>query len=311
MSLWIILVVVAQMLNALVTLVDKYVVTSKTVSLRPFAYTFWISVLSSVSLLLFFFDGIPIPIDGLAIPSFSRVAMPTLLTFALAITTGYSFFSALLSFFTALKQADASDTVPVVGAVTACCTLALSYFLLGGTLPKNFLIGFSLLVVGTAFVSRFRFSWRTVLAVTHAGVMFGVHFIALKALFQTTNFDTAFFWSRLAIVLVALSMLLIPEYYEKILSHTKRARVRDGFFIVGNKVLAGIASFLILKATEHGDVALVQALGGLQYIFLLLISLFFGRFIARDAGENLSRTDIVHKAISIPIIALGFFLLFL
>jgi uncharacterized membrane protein len=115
----------------------------------------------------------------------------------------------------------------------------------------------------------------------------------------------------MAIVFVALSMLLVPEYYEKIVTRTRQSRARDGAFLIGNKLLAGLASIILLKAIEHGDVALVQALGGLQYLFLLLISAVLGRMIAKDFGENVTLRDVIHKVISIPLIAGGFFLLFL
>lgn len=310
MSLWITLVVVGQFLQALVALFDKYIVTSETVVLRPLAYTFWISVLSSGSILIYCFSWISVPVDGLDIPSFARIHAPSLLVAALAITAGYSFFTALLSFFTALKENDTSDVVPVVGGLTALFTLILSYLFLNTSLSSTFLYGFTLLTLGTILVSRFRFTWRTMLSNTHAGLMFGVHYVALKGLFNVTNFDTAFFWSRMAIVFVALSFLLVPEYYEKIVSRTRASRGREGIFVIGNKLLAGLAGIIILKAIEHGDVSLVQALGGLQYLFLLIISAVFGKMVARDFGENVTRRDIIHKSVSIPLIAVGFFLLF-
>jgi uncharacterized membrane protein len=311
MDLWLWLVVVGQLLMAVVAIVDKYVVTSKTVAFRPLSYTFWISILSAGSVVVFLFSWIPVPGDGLDIPSFRNVHAPSLLVFALALTAGYAFFTALLSFFTALKQADASDVVPVVGSLNAFFTLALSYAFLDAPLSKNFLIGFALLVLGTLVVSHFRFTWRTVLSASHAGLMYGIHYVAIKELFNVTNFDTAFLWSRVAIVAVALSMLLIPEYYENIMAHTRKARARDGAFVLGNKILAGIASLLLLKAIEHGNVALVQALGGIQYIFLLAISVCCGWMLAKDAGENVTLRDVVHKMISVPLIVLGFYFLFL
>lgn len=310
MSLWIVLVVAAQFLNALVALVDKYIVTSSSVVLRPLAYAFWVSVLSAGSIIVFFFGWVSVPIDGLEIPTFANVHAPSLLVAALCVTAGYSFFTALLSFFTALKQSDASDVVPVVGGLSAFFTLLLSFTFLVTTLSRTFFLGFAFLVLGTVLISRFRFTWRTMLSCVHAGIMFGVHYVAIKALFNATNFDTAFFWSRLAIVAVALSMLLIPEYYEKIMLRTREARARDGLIVFGNKLLAGVASILVLKAIEHGDVSLVQALGGLQYLFLLIVSVLFGPFIAKDFGENVSMRDVLHKSIAIPLIAVGFFLLF-
>jgi uncharacterized membrane protein len=311
MSLWLLLAIVGQFLNAIVALVDKYIVTSGKVALRPLTYTFWISVLSAGSVVIFCFSWVPVPVPGLTIPSFQNVMLPDLIMFSLAMLTGYTFFTALLSFFQALKEADASDAVPVIGGLTAFFTLIFSHFFLNSKLPTDFFLGFGLLSIGTILVSRFRFSWRVMLSVTHASLMYGIHYIAFKALINISNFDSAFLWSRLAIVAVALSMLLIPEYWEKIVTRTKEAKRRDGLFVLGNKLLAGLASIILLKAIEFGDVALVQALGGLQYLFLLIISVVFGSVLAHDFGENLTIRDILHKLISIPLIALGFFFLFI
>jgi uncharacterized membrane protein len=140
--------------------------------------------------------------------------------------------------------------------------------------------------------------------------MFGLHYVAIKALMNMTNFDTAFFWSRMAIVAIALSMLLIPYYYDKVRERSRAVRKRDGGFLIGNKILGGIASILMLKATELGDVALVQALGGLQYLVLLGFSACCGRLISKDWGENVTTRDIAQKVLSVPLIVLGFFLLF-
>ncbi len=311
MSLWLILVVVAQFLNAIVALVDKFIVTSPKVTLRPFTYAFYMSVLSAASILVFLFEWIPIPVDGLAIPSLDNVMRPTPLVLALALVAGFSFFTALLSLFTALKTSDASDVVPVVGGINTATTFVLGWWLLGTRLSPTFFLGLALLVMGTVLVSRFRFSWRTSLAVLHAGILFGVHYIAVKWLFTVTHFDNGFFWSRMAIAGVALSLLLVPEYFEKVFAHTKKARRTDGAWLLGNKLLAGLVSIILLKAVEHGDVALVQALGGLQYVFLLMISIFFGHKLAFDCGENCTLRDILQKLIAIPIIVLGFLLLFI
>lgn len=310
MSLWLVLAVVGQFINAVVALVDKYIVTSKTIVFRPFVYAFWVSILSAGSIGIFCFSWVSVPIDGVAIPSFDNVRYPDLITFAFTILAGYAFFTALLSFFVALKESDASDVVPVTGGLTAFFTLVFSYIFLEKPLPQEFFLGFTFLMVGTILVSRFRFSWRVMLSTAHAGLMFGLHYVVFKAFIDMTSFDHAFFWSRFGIVVVALTMLLIPDYWQKITSRTLRARSRDGAIVLGNKLLAGLASLLILKAIEFGDVALVQALGGLQYLFLLVISLVFGSKLAHDFGENLTTRDMVHKIVSIPLIAFGFFLLF-
>lgn len=314
MPLWLTLVVIAQVILAAVALIDKYIVSSETVELRPFTYTFWICVLSSGSVFVFLFGWLTLPFDGVSIPSFANVEKLTIVTFALSLAAGYTFFTALLSMFTALKSADASDVVPVVGAMNALFTFFLGYYFFDTSLPQNFFIGMLFLVVGTILTSRMRFSRQTMLSVFHAGIMFGLHYVVLKELFMLTNFDTGFFWSRMAIVGIALSMLLIPYYYEKVMARTGRAKKRDSMFLIGNKLLGGIASILMLMAVDMVDKSLVslpQALGGLQYLFLLGFSVCCGPLISKDWGENVTMRDILQKTLSIPLIVFGFFLLFL
>lgn len=314
MSLWLTLVIIAQFLLAMVALVDKYIVSSDTVVLRPYTYTFWISILSSGSVLIFLFGWVPLPIEGIHIPSFANIEKLTLTTFVFAFASGYTFFTALVSMFTALKYSDASDVVPVVGAVNALSTFFLGYYFFNTSLPHNFFIGMLFLVLGTVLTSSMRFNRQTTLSVMHAGVMFGLHYVVLKELFELTNFDSGFFWSRMAIVAMALSMLLIPYYYKKVMIRTRSAKKRDSTFLVGNKLLGGLASIMMLMAVDLVDKSLVslpQALGGLQYLFLLLISACCGRYISKDWGENVSTRDIIQKAISIPLIVIGFFLLFI
>jgi hypothetical protein len=108
-------------------------------------------------------------------------------------------------------------------------------------------------------------------------------------------------------MLFALSLLLVPNYYEKIQAQTKATSHEAGAVVLFNKALAGVSSILILKATDLGDVAVVQALGGLQFVFLLLIGMMFGH----ACGEGgCHQRDVIQKAIFVAIISLGFLVLF-
>lgn len=311
MSLWILLVVVAQFLYAIVSLVDKYIVTSERALPKPLVYAFYVSILSAGSIFIYFFSWIPIPHDDISVPSFALLETPTLLVAALSLLAGYSFFYALVSLFSALRHADASDVVPVVGAVSALATFILSYIFLGANLGHMFFSGLLLLVCGTLLMSHFRFTWKTAFSSMHAGILFAIHYVAIKALFIETSFDNGFFWSRMAIVLVALSILLVPRYYEKITHQTKATGKRGGMLVVGNKIIAGLASILVLKAVELGDVSVVQALGGMQYVFLLLLGLVLGAKLDRECGEKCGERDWLKKSFATSIIVLGFFVLFL
>lgn len=310
MSGWILLAVGAQFINAIVAIIDKHIVSDDAFP-KPFVYAFYTCLISGAWILIYFLSFIPLPLNGLHIPSFGNVVRPTLEIVALSFLSAYTFFLALVSMFSALRDHDASDVVPVIGAVSALCSFALGYYFFDTRLSPNFILGIALLAAGTAFVSRFRFSAATAMVAFHSGLFFALHYIAIKGLFIETSFDNGFFWSRIAFMFFALSLLLIPNYWERVRDQTKTTTRAAGALILANKILAGVATILILKATDLGDVAVVQALGGLQFVFILLLGIFFSHSHTRvKVAERYDKASILQKAIFVSVISLGFLVLF-
>lgn len=314
MPSWLVLAIGAQFIAALVALLDKYIVTDEKAIPKPFVYAFITCLMSGAAILVYLLAWVPIPLDGVHFPSLANVEFPTLTVVAFSFLAAYTFFSGLTSMFTALKESDASDVVPVIGAVTALGTFTFGYFFLDGALSKNFLIGIVLLAVGTALVSHFRFHYNTALLSVHAGLFFAFHYVTFKGLLGVTSFDNAFFWSRVCFVGFALSMLLVPDWYERVTTQVKSTGKRAGALIITNKILAGTAAIMILKATDlvpKDEFPVIQALGGLQFVFILALGLVLGRHTPKAVGENTHRVrDILHKALFVSIIAIGFFMLF-
>jgi len=310
MSVWIILVVIAQFLNAIVAVVDKYIVTSKTVP-RPIVYAFYITLLSAFSGVIFLFSDIPVPLEGVSIPSFENVEALTATIALVSLLAGMAFFFALVGLFSALKRAAASDVIPVVGACSAVVVFLLSSLFLGSQLTSGFLFGFVLLVIGTFLLSQFRFDRIALLLAIISGLFFAAHFVLLKSLFAQTNFDNAFFWSRMGIAAVALLMLLLPLVRKRLSLGSPRKQGKAGALVIGNKMLAGLASLMLLKAIDLGDISIVQALGGLQFAFLLSFTIFFGRDLPQVCEERCTEHELLNKTIAVGIIIFGFAVLFL
>lgn len=311
MPIWIGLVLLAQFFNAIVAIIDKFIVTSRKVP-RPYLYAFYVSILSSLAVLVFLFSWVPIPIDDIAIPSLARITVPTVSVILLSLIAAYAFFAALLTMFTAFTNSDASDVVPVVGSISALSTFVLSYFFLGTSFTSNFLWGFLFLVVGTFLVSRLRLEISALWLSVAAGFFFALHFVMIKMLFNITDFDNGFLWSRVAIVIAALSTLMLSVNRHKFSHQSKETGKRGGvIWVLGNKTLAGLAAILVLKATELGDVSIVQALGGLQFVFLLSFTAVLGKRTPAEYGENVNNRELFHKFLSVTIITIGFFLLFI
>lgn len=307
---WLLLATAGEFLNAVVEITDKYIVTDEKVLPRPFVYAFYSCLVTGFWLLIYVFDFIP-GLHGIGLPSVTHVHAPSLDVVALSLLAAYTFFMALVSMYDGLKHADASDVMPVIGAVSAMSSFAMSYFFLHTVLRGHYLWGLLLLSLGTFLVSRMRFTRTVALHAIHSGIFFALYYITMKDLFTQTSFDNGFFWSRLMFMLYALSLLLVPAYYEKIMTQTKQTTKKGGTLVLGNKILAGVAAFMLLKATDLGIVSVVQSMDGLKYVFIVIISVVLGRLIPTSAGENeYSAGTLLRKALYISIISFGLVILF-
>lgn len=310
MTTWLLIVIIAQFFYAVSAIVDKFIITSKKVS-KPFVYAFYVTILSTLPIVFFAFGNFGINIGGFTFPSFENVGRPTLPLLAMALLAAFAGFHGLVSMYSALREADASDVIPVIGSMSAVGTLLLSYLVLDDVLTNNFLIALGFLVLGTTLISRLRFTKKVLLLTLHAGLLFSLKATVMKKMFVETSFDQAFFWTRVALVIFVISLLLVPRYVEKISVNTKKTKTSGGLWVIGNAIIGGIAAYLTLKAIDLGNVTIVQSLGGLQFIILIIISFFFGKFTPKHFGENNSIKDIVQKTVSVTFVIIGFYFLFI
>ena len=307
---WILLATAGQFLNAIVAIFDKYIVSDENVLPRPFVYAFY-SCLATGAWVLIFFIGLVPGLGSLGVPSFASVERPSLEVVALSFLAAYTFFFALVSMFNALKRADASSTMPIIGSVSALSSFGLSYLFLDAQLNDNFVIGIVLLSVGTMLVAQTLPKIAVTLHVFHSGLFFALHYITMKGLFDLTGFENGFFWSRIGFVLFTLSLLLVPAYLDKVKKETKSTSKKAGGIVLLAKVFAGVAAFMLLKATDLGDVSVVQALNGLQYVFILLITILFAHWLPESATDRDMRPQVFfRKMLYVVVILVGFFILF-
>lgn len=307
---WILIAALGQFLHAIVAVIDKYIVSDEQGMPRPFVYAFYTTVLGGTWLVLFAIGALP-GLNMTGLPQLSNVEAPTLTVVALSFLAGYTIFMALVSLFDALKHADASNVMPIVGSISAMATLGLSYLFLDAQLSTNFIYGVVILSAGTLLVAQTLPKIDVALHVVHSGLFFGLHIITMKGLFVETSFDNGLFWSRVGFVLFALSLLLVPTYLKKITEQTKTTSKKTGGLVLLAKVLAGVGAFLLLKATDVGEVSVVQALDGLKFVFILIISTMFAHWLPASATDRDTRPGtIFRKVLFVVVIVAGFFMLF-
>lgn len=307
---WILLATVGQFLNAIVAVLDKYIVSDEKALPRPFVYAFYSCLLTGFWVVIYFLGLIPF-FANLGMPTFENVQFPTIQVISMSFLTAYTFFMALVSMYESLKKADASNVMPIIGTVSALSSFGMSYLFLNVGLSQGHIVGILIISFGTLLVARSLPEWDTVLHVVHSGVFFGLHYITMKGLFLETSFDDGFFWSRISFVLFSLSLLMVPVYLEKIREQTKTTSKKTGALVLVTKILAGAAAFLILKATDWGEVSVVQALDGLRFVFILFITSLFSHWLPTSATDRDTRPNVfVRKLIFTVLIMVGFFILF-
>jgi drug/metabolite transporter (DMT)-like permease len=307
---WILLATLGQLLNAVVAIIDKYIVTDEKALPRPFVYAFYSCLLTGFWLVIYVIGFIP-GLATIGFPHLANVEMPSIQVVGMSFLAAYTFFMALVSMYDALKRAEAVNVMPVIGAISAISSFGMTYLFLDATLLPNYMWGIIVLALGTLLVAQNLPHNDTVLQVTHSGIFFALHFITMKGLFEETSFDDGFFWSRVGLLLFTLSLLLVPNYLSKIKEQTKTTSKKTGALVLLAKVFAGVAAFLLLKATDWGSVAVVQALDGLKFVFILIITVFMGALLPNAAAVHETRPrEVLRQVLFVAIILVGYFILF-
>jgi drug/metabolite transporter (DMT)-like permease len=296
MITWIGLVVVAQLMNASTVLIDKYLLVKTNGVRNPVAYAFYVSMLSGVVLVM--------------VP-FGFVSWPSLSLVGLSLLTAVSYVFSILLLYSVLKAAIPSDVIPVVGAVSAVTTFSLAFLFLHQDLPGGFLPAFILLTLGLLLISHFRFDRRSFCLTFLSGIFFGVSIFLVKIIFLDASFADGFFWSRIANVLVALPLLLLPANLAAIRGVVKKSSPDVKWLVVGNKALAGFSFIFILMAVKLGSVSVVNALSGLQFVFLLGFAYLGARLFPEIFHGEIHPHNFPHKIFGIALIVMGFLALFL
>lgn len=295
MTTWLALAVLAQLFSALTVFIDKYVLVSKQGFQHPTAFAFYTAMLSGVVLILVPFGVVSWPGVELAFLSLSSAVL---------------YITSLVFLYRALQQLSVTEVIPITAAAGAITTGLLAIIFLQHDLPVAFIPAFLMLVTGTFLIYCFCFSWRFLLMTVAAGALVGASTFAVKLAFGYADFWTALFWTLFMNVIVAL-LVLAPTRLYAIKHGFSVSSARVKWLALVSKALGGFAFFLTFIAISLGSVTIVNALGGLQLVFLLiLVPLFMHRIPDVFKSEFLPGTVIL-KILGTVLIVLGLSVLFL
>jgi len=288
--LWLYLAVIAYFLEAMVFVIDKFLLSTKINS--PIAYAFYAAVISVVAVVLIPFG----------------VTLPPLWNLTSALVSGLFFFLAMVYLYRSIHEIDVLEATPVISVVTAITTILLNLILVKEFIDTQSLVAFFFLVLGTLMMSYLHLNnKRVVKNMLIAGFSFGVSFVTMKYFFNTTNFVDGLFWTRMGMVGSALVMLVSSGFRQQISTALHGATRRSQHAFIFNKLLSAVAFVTLYYSIKIGSVVFVNALQGFQYVFVLLISFIMIRRMPRLFEKH--HDGIWRKVVAIVLIAIGFFLL--
>ena len=302
---WLTIVIIAYLFLALVNLIDKFLLDN--VLGNPKVYAFLISVLGSVVIL--------------AAPWF--LIWPGWFLFTWQIVVGALFPIALILMFAALKHGDASKITVLIGGVIPIFTIIFSYLFFQERFTMSQWGGIAFLLIGTFVIAlisgnktgdvekqnknnraAFWLSFFSALA-------YALFFVGTKYAYNHHDFFSSFIWIRIGSLFLALLLLVGRTSRREILGSLKSGQPsgtnRNRFIIIGNQALGAVAFVLQNYAISFGSVALVNALQGVQYAFLLIFGWLFTIFNPKIIKENLSRRVVLQKIAAIILITIGLY----
>lgn len=305
---WLIIAIIAYFLLALVNIGDKLFLGNFVPNYK--AYSALVAILGMVVFVI--------------APWF--LSWPGTSVFILSLVSGALFILALITFFFSLQVGQASRVIPFIGGLVPIFSLGFSYVLLSERLGLEQLVAFALLIIGTVIMVRLphKTHWWTdiwekihpthdtkeLLIAVCSSILFAGSFVSTKLVYEQTDFFNGFLWIRLGSFIVGLLLITNPATRKAFVNTIKSIPTKQGGLFITNQ-LFGAGGFLLQSfAISLGSVALVNALQGVQYVFVIILAAIASIFFPKLAGdEDIDIKIIIEKIFAALIIGGGLWLL--
>ncbi|HYE22383.1 MAG TPA: EamA family transporter [Verrucomicrobiae bacterium] len=295
MSLWIAIAVFAYFLFAISGIIDKFLLTH--VDKHPIVFAFYSGIAGPLAFVL-----APFGLKALSMEDYF-----------IAVVAGGCFTIGLYYLYCAIRQTSVSRILPIEGGMVPMFTLVLAYFLLGERLETVQNLAFIFLVSGAVLISfkHDEYGWhsKALKDATIAAILFALAFVFTKYIFEQSNFVTGMVWTRVGSFYVALAFLLSKSAKKHILQAPKQTKTKSIALYYGSRAFGTSAGFLQNYAISLGSVTIVNALQGVQFIFLLVLTTALSIYYPHVLKEKITKGIMLLKIVSIILISTGLVLL--
>lgn len=295
--LWLITAVAAYFILAGVFLVDKHLLSSSIPN--PKVYSFLVGILGILTLAL-------IPFVNFQVPDIFQIV--------LSLSAGASFIYGIFWFYKGLKFFEPSRIVPAVGGILPIFTFLFVFFISGGkeTLQSWVFFAFILSILGSILInydSSKKFSSKSLFFSIIAAFFLALSFVLTKYVYLGQPFWSGFVWTKIGGVLMGSFFFFSSEVRKELFKKNKQgSSQKAGIIFLLNQGAGAIANILqnwSIALAPLAYVAVVNALQGTQYAFLLILAVFLSIKFPQILKEEVDRKAVLQKFIAILIISAG------
>jgi drug/metabolite transporter (DMT)-like permease len=297
---WLIITISAYLILAVVFLIDKYLLVGPIPN--PKLYAFYIGVLG-IAVIIF------IPFINFYLPTFWEVF--------LSFVSGASFVCAIFWFFKGLRIFEPSRIVPAVGGILPIFTFLLIFLFSKGreTLDLFGFLAFLLLIAGTILITyekSKRVSLKSLKISLAASFLFALSFVFAKYVYMANPFLVGLVWIRVGGAVTALFFLSSKEVREGLFQQKIGLEKKTVAVFLSSQAGGAGANILqnwAVALAPLAYVAMINALQGVQYVFLLVFAILLSLKFPKILKEEISKEVLLQKIIAILLIGGGLALL--
>ena len=251
---------------------------------------------------------------------------PGIYWLAINIIAGFIFGIALWSLYEALRRGEASRTLVFIGGLTPVFSVVFSILFFKEQFSFFEWLGIFTLLIGIiiiallpqqrSFLARLIKKLKFVQEVKKGYLIFAAisalayssYFVLTKYAYSSQEFASAFIWTRLGAIVFVLFFLVRRRDREDVLQVFKKKRKNKKSFLVAVNQIIGSAGFILQNyAISLGSVALINALQGAQYAFLLVLSTGLALLSPNLLKETFSWRIFLQKLVAVLVIAIGLY----
>lgn len=291
---WLIIALLAYLFFSLAFFGDKLMLAGRQ---NAKLYTFYVGGLSLLAVFL--------------VP-FAHLVVPTPLAVVWMVLTAATSLLGIYSMFVALEKFEVSKVMPTIGGLQPLFILVLTWLFWGFQHISGWqYVALVLLVLGSITISlekKLSLTRQYLKWTVFSSLAFSLNYVFSKLVFESVPF-----LEGLIGILGFTLLFVLPMLFDRSLRHEVFAKKgtfnkKTGMIFLLTQSSGGLANFLQSWAISLAPVsllAMVNALRGVQYVFLLIITLGVSWFLPKFFKEEISTKIIFQKVISMVLIGLG------